>query len=92
MESSYKIDEGYSEEPMRMESGIDDDDDGIGPNDLLDRVMNISEMEQSGVLLCFCSVVRTMNVDQYRTRISSTFKAQSFVNSRSLGPLMACIS
>lgn len=45
MENLYKIDEGYSEEPMRMESGIDD---GAGPDDLLEGSMALSEIERSG--------------------------------------------
>jgi len=45
MESSYKIDEGYSEEPMRMESG---NDDGAGPDDLPEAVVALNETDRSG--------------------------------------------
>ena len=45
MDHSYKIDEGYSEEPMRTESSMDD---GPGLDDLRDGFMALNEVERMG--------------------------------------------
>ena len=47
-QNSYKIDEGYSEEPMRMESGSED---AASLDELPEAVMTLSEAERSGGLL-----------------------------------------